>query len=40
MARLLLVEDDYQLGESLKEGLEMDTYHVDWLRSGSDGIAL
>jgi len=38
MARLLLVEDDYQLGESLKEGLEMETYHVDWLRNGSDAL--
>lgn len=39
MARLLLVEDDYQLGESLKEGLEMETYHVDWLRNGADALA-
>ncbi|WP_420430355.1 response regulator [Kordiimonas sp.] len=38
MARLLLVEDDVQLGESLKEGLEMDVYHVDWLRNGADAL--
>ncbi|MCB1856099.1 MAG: response regulator [Pseudomonadales bacterium] len=32
--RILLVEDDAQLGESLEAALRMEQYAVDWLRSG------
>ena len=32
--RVLLVEDDLQLGESLEAALRMEHYAVDWLRSG------
>ena len=32
--RVLLVEDDMQLGESLEAALKLDQYAVDWLRSG------
>ncbi len=32
--RILLVEDDIQLGESLEAALRLDKYAVDWLRSG------
>lgn len=32
--RILLVEDDPQLGESLETALRLERYAVDWLRSG------
>lgn len=32
--RILLVEDDLQLGESLEAALTLERYAVDWLRSG------
>ena len=32
--RILLVEDDIQLGESLESALRLEKYAVDWLRSG------
>lgn len=32
--RVLLVEDDIQLGESLEAALKLEQYAVDWLRSG------
>ena len=32
--RILLVEDDQQLGESLEAALGLEQYAVDWLRSG------
>lgn len=32
--RILLVEDDQQLGESLATALRLERYAVDWLRSG------
>ncbi len=33
--RILLVEDDSQLGESLTAALELENYAVDWLQSGA-----
>jgi two-component system response regulator QseB len=33
--RILLVEDDQQLGESLEAALRLEQYAVDWLRSGA-----
>ncbi len=33
--RILLVEDDTQLGESLEAALKLEQYAVDWLRSGA-----
>ena len=32
--RVLLVEDDEQLGESLEAALRLEQYAVDWLRNG------
>lgn len=32
--RVLLVEDDIQLGESLEAALRLEQYAVDWLRNG------
>ena len=32
--RLLLVEDDRMIGDSLVRGLGYDGYHVDWVRDG------
>ena len=32
--RVLLVEDDIQLGESLEAALRLEQYAVDWMRSG------
>ena len=32
--RILLVEDDLQLGESLETALRLEHYAVDWLRNG------
>jgi two-component system, OmpR family, response regulator QseB len=37
--RLLLVEDDPMIGESLVRGLRDDGYAVDWVRDGSAGLA-
>jgi len=34
--RLLLVEDDPMIGESLGEGLRAECYAVDWVRNGQD----
>ncbi|MEO8717812.1 MAG: response regulator transcription factor [Burkholderiales bacterium] len=33
--RLLLVEDDAMIGESLEEGLRAENYAVDWVRDGA-----
>jgi DNA-binding response OmpR family regulator len=35
IVRILLVEDDPQLGESLEAALRLEQYAVDWLRSGA-----
>jgi DNA-binding response OmpR family regulator len=37
--RVLLVEDDTQLGESLEAALRLEQYAVDWLRSGEPARA-
>lgn len=37
--RLLLVEDDPMIGESLVKGLRDDGYTVDWVRDGTAGLA-
>lgn len=34
--RLLLVEDDPMIGESVREGLRQDGFVVDWVRDGED----
>ncbi|MTV36556.1 response regulator [Duganella radicis] len=34
--RLLLVEDDPMIGESIEEGLRGESYAVDWVRNGGD----
>ncbi len=35
MTRILLVEDDKTLGETLKENLELEGYTVDWQQTGA-----
>jgi DNA-binding response OmpR family regulator len=37
--RLLLIEDDPMIGESLVRGLRDDGYTVDWARDGEAGLA-
>jgi len=37
--RLLLVEDDRMIGESLVRGLRDESYAVDWVRDGAAAIA-
>jgi two-component system response regulator QseB len=34
--RILLVEDDSMVGESLRQGLRQDGFAVDWVRDGED----
>jgi len=34
--RMLLIEDDPMIGESLEEGLRKEQYAVDWVRDGRD----
>jgi len=36
--RLLLVEDDTMIGESLEEGLRSERYAVDWVRDGHSAL--
>ena len=36
--RILLVEDDLMLGETLKSALEPQGYTVDWLRDGVQAL--
>lgn len=38
--RVLLVEDDYQVGETLNSTLVMENYAVDWIRDGSEVIPM
>ena len=37
--RLLLVEDDEQLGRGIRKALMRDGHHVDWLTDGALGLA-
>ena len=39
MARILLIEDDENLGYVLKEYLQMHDYEVDWVTDGEKGIS-
>ena len=32
--RILLVEDDAQLGDGIRAGLKLDDWSVDWVRDG------
>ena len=34
--RILLVEDDPMVGESVRQGLRQDGFAVDWVRDGED----
>jgi DNA-binding response OmpR family regulator len=36
--RLLLIEDNQQLGSGLKKGLERAGYSVEWMDDGNDGL--
>ena len=36
--RILLLEDDYELGETLKELLESHDYEVDLVENGDDAV--
>jgi len=36
--RILLVEDDLMLGQTLQRALEPQGYTVDWLRDGSQAL--
>ena len=38
--RLLIIEDEVKLLESIKKGLELDGYYVDTAENGTDGIYL
>ncbi|HEX2906925.1 MAG TPA: response regulator transcription factor [Phototrophicaceae bacterium] len=37
-ARILIIEDDAAVAQSLKVGLEREGYHVTWKATGQDGI--
>jgi DNA-binding response OmpR family regulator len=37
--RLLLVEDDRMIGESLVKGLRDEAFAVDWVRDGAAALA-
>ena len=37
--RLLLVEDDEQLGAGIRKALMRDGNHVDWLKDGEQALA-
>ena len=36
---LLVVEDDDKIGAFVTRGLEQEGHHVDWVRSGNDGLS-
>ncbi|MEK1828873.1 response regulator transcription factor [Priestia megaterium] len=38
MSRLLLLEDEVGIGETLKEILEMEGYEVDWFTTGDGAV--
>ena len=37
--RILLIEDDSDIGLSLSKGLELEGYDTSWQTTGADGIA-
>jgi DNA-binding response OmpR family regulator len=37
--RLLLVEDDQKIGAFVEQGLRQEGHAVDWVRTGTDGVA-
>ena len=37
--RVLLVEDDLMIGETLSDALQDETYTVDWVKDGQQAIA-
>ncbi|HEY4188033.1 MAG TPA: response regulator transcription factor [Polyangia bacterium] len=37
--RLLIVEDDQKIGDFVEKGLRQEGHAVDWVRTGSDGLA-
>jgi DNA-binding response OmpR family regulator len=39
MEKILLIEDDPDIGSSLKQGLERDGYNVIWKDNGTNGVA-
>ena len=38
--RILLVEDDYQVGETLQSTLGAENYAVDWVRDGAEVLPM
>jgi len=37
--RILLVEDDFMLGEAVRDGLRQEGYVVDWVQDGDTALA-
>jgi DNA-binding response OmpR family regulator len=38
--RVLIVEDDQNLAETIKSGLEESGYAVDWVSDGQSGVEI
>ena len=38
--RIILVEDDHNLGFVVKDNLEQKGYYVDWAKDGQEGLKL
>jgi DNA-binding response OmpR family regulator len=38
--RILLVEDEEELGDTVRQGLEAIRYRVDWAQDGNEGLEL
>lgn len=36
--RILIIEDEYELCESMSEGLRVDGYEVDTCQNGEEGL--
>ncbi len=37
--RLLVIEDDEKIGAFIARGLEQEGHHVDWVKTGTEGLA-